>query len=104
MNNLSGLRHVVLCAFRADCPAEQRAELLREFALLREKIAAVRHFEHGVNNSPEGLSDGYTDCFTLLFDGTEGRDAYLLDPAHLRFVELLKPWLAKALVVDYLPQ
>ncbi|MDC8755984.1 Dabb family protein [Janthinobacterium fluminis] len=98
-----GLRHLVLCTFRTDISDEQYALLVREFARLKEAIPVVRHFEHGLNNSPEGLADGYTDCFTLLFDGVAGRDAYLLDPAHLRFVELLKPWLAKVLVVDYVP-
>ena len=32
------------------------------------------------------------------------RDVYLTHAAHLAFVELLKPWLARVLVFDYLPQ
>lgn len=104
MNQTNGLRHIVLCAFRADISSEQHALLVREFAALKDAIAGVRHFEHGINSSPEGLSDGYTDCFTLVMDDAGARDAYLIDPVHLRFVELLKPWLAKVLVVDYLPE
>ncbi|MET3130006.1 hypothetical protein AAKU55_000247 [Oxalobacteraceae bacterium GrIS 1.11] len=103
MHSIAGLRHIVLCAFRADISEQQRSLLIREFALLKESIAAVRHFECGRNCSPEGLADGFSDCFTLHFDDAAGRDAYLVDPAHLRFVELLKPWLAKVLVVDYAP-
>lgn len=104
MNQTDGLRHIVLCAFRDDTPAQQLDLLTREFALLKEYIAQVRHFECGLNSSPEGLNDGFTHCFTLIFDDAAGRDAYLVDPAHLRFVELLKPSLAKVLVVDYAPQ
>jgi hypothetical protein len=103
MNQTDGLRHIVLCAFRDDASDQQIALLTREFALLKEHIAHVRHFECGINSSPEGLADGFTHCFTLHFDGAAGRDAYLVDPAHLRFVELLKPSLAKVLVVDYAP-
>lgn len=100
----NGLRHIVLCAFLDDTPEQQLALLAREFALLKEHIAQVRHFECGVNVSLEGLADGFTHCFTLTFDDAAGRDAYLVDPAHLRFVELLKPSLAKVLVVDYAPR
>ena len=103
MNQTEGLRHIVLCAFRDDATEQQIALLTREFALLKERISQVRHFECGVNNSPEGLADGFTHCFTLTFDGAPQRDAYLVDPAHLRFVELLKPSLAKVLVLDYTP-
>ncbi|MFM9433415.1 hypothetical protein ACFDR9_000452 [Janthinobacterium sp. CG_23.3] len=103
MNQTEGLRHIVLCAFRDDATEQQVALLRREFALLKEYIPQVRHFECGVNVSPEGLADGFTDCFTLTFADAAGRDAYLIDPAHLRFVELLKPSLAKVLVVDYAP-
>ncbi|HAT31357.1 MAG TPA: stress responsive protein [Janthinobacterium sp.] len=103
MNDLHGLRHIVLCAFRDDTSEQQRESLVREFALLKEYIAVVRHFEYGINSSPEGLADGFTHCFTVHFDGAPERDAYLIDPAHLRFVELLKPSLAKVLVVDYAP-
>jgi hypothetical protein len=95
------LCHIVLCAFRDGAAERELALLTREFALLKDRIAHVRAFEYGVNVSPEGLADGFTHCFTLTFDDAAGRDAYLVDPAHLRFVELLKPALAKVLVVDY---
>ncbi len=101
MENSACLRHVVLCAFREATSAEQIAFITREFSLLKEKIGEVRHFECGTNNSPENLNDGYTHCFTLHFQNEKGRDAYLAHPAHLDFVELLKPSLAKVLVVDY---
>lgn len=103
MNDQSGLRHIVLCAFKAETPASQREQLVAGFARLRDSIAQVRAFECGVNRSPEGLDDGYTHCFTLGFDGAAARDAYLVHPAHLSFVEQLKPWLGKVLVFDYEP-
>lgn len=103
MQNQAGLRHLVLCAFNDGISVQQLALLVREFGALKESIAEIRHFEYGVNSSPEGLNDGYTHCFTLIFDGARERDAYLVAAPHLRFVALLQPWLAKALVLDYLP-
>jgi hypothetical protein len=101
MEHSANLRHIVLCAFQEGTPAERLALIIREFSLLEEKIEQVRHFECGVNNSPENLNDGLTHCFALSFDNEKERDAYLAHPAHLAFVELLKPCLAKVLVVDY---
>lgn len=103
MQNQAGLRHLVLCAFKDDIGEQQQALLVREFGALKQAIPEIRHFEYGVNSSPEGLNDGYTHCFTLIFDSARDRDAYLVAAPHLRFVELLQPWLAKALVFDYLP-
>lgn len=101
MENSAPLRHIVLCAFRAEMPAAKLAMIAREFSLLKDKIEEVRHFECGLNNSPENLNDGYTHCFTLHFTNEKDRDAYLVHPAHLEFVDMLKPALAKVLVVDY---
>jgi hypothetical protein len=101
MTSTNMLRHMVLCKFTDDASALQCAEIVADFAVLPAKIACIRHFEAGINNSPEGLSQGYTHCFRLDFDDEVARDAYLIDPAHLAFVERLKPWLAQVLVVDY---
>ena len=104
MENSAQLRHIVLCAFREEIPAAQLALIAGEFSLLQNKIAEVRHFEFGLNNSPENLNDGYTHCFTLHFKNEKERDVYLVHPAHLDFVDKLTPALAKVLVVDYFPR
>lgn len=103
MQHDNGLRHIVLCAFSDDMSEQQGDFLVRAFAALKDVISEIRHFEHGLNTSAEGLNDGYTHCFTLTFETACGRDAYLVAEAHLRFVEQLKPWLAKVLVFDYQP-
>ena len=101
MQPTSTLRHLVLCRFIDGTAAEQCARIVEDFASLPLKIAGIRHFESGLNNSPEGLNQGYTHCFRLDFDDEAARDAYLIAPAHLAFVERLKPWLAAVLVFDY---
>ncbi len=95
------LRHLVLLRFSDHVSAEKRAELEAAFCRLPEKIAEVQSLEWGTNVSPEGLSKGFTHCFSLSFAGERERDAYLPHPAHLAFVESLKPCLADVLVIDY---
>ncbi|WP_425253888.1 Dabb family protein [Janthinobacterium sp. NFX145] len=98
------LRHIVLCDFLEDITPAKHAELVYEFSQLKHRIPGVLQFEWGPNVSSEGLDDGFTDCFTLTFDGASARDVYLAHPAHLAFVDLLKPWLGRVLVFDYQPR
>jgi hypothetical protein len=95
------LRHVVLFQFK---PTSSRADVQRlvdAFRKLPSQIDVIADFEYGVNNSPEGLDGGLTHCFLLTFKSEADRAVYLPHPAHLAFVEILKPHLEKATVVDY---
>ncbi len=98
------LRHVVLFKFKDGTPQEKVDEIAAAFAGLPKEIDAVIDFEWGTNNSPEGLADGLTHCFFVSFASEEGRAAYLPHAAHQKFVDLLKPHLDKAVVVDYWTQ
>jgi len=95
------LRHVVLFAFKDSATAEQIADIEKAFAGLKSEITQIEDFEFGTNNSPEGLSQGFTHCFLVTFKSETDRDAYLPHAAHQAFVAKLKPILDKALVVDY---
>ena len=95
------LRHVVLFAFKDDAAFEDVDAVVNGFAALPASIPGIAAYEWGTNVSPEGLNDGFTHCFTLTFNSAEDRDAYLVHPAHQRFVETLGTCLAKSLVLDY---
>ena len=71
------------------------------FVALPSKIAEIKDFEWGLNNSPEGLDKGFTHCFFLTFDSEEGRAVYLPHPAHKAFGKVLGPHLEDVLVLDY---
>lgn len=101
MTHNKTLRHIVLFSYTPETTQEQRRRIADDFASLPEKIAGVCDFEYGINCSPEHLNHDFEYCFTLTFESEGARDAYLVHPAHQAFVESLKPWLAKALVVDY---
>ena len=96
------LKHVVLFKFKDDATPSNIKKVEDAFRALPGKINTVKDFEWGINNSPEGLNQGFTHCFLVTFDDDKGRQTYLVHPDHLAFVEVLKPYLDKALVIDYL--
>jgi lysophospholipase L1-like esterase len=95
------LRHVVLFKFKKEITPEQIKEVEVAFAALPKKIPEIQSFEWGTNNSPEGLSKDFTHCFLVTFRDEKGRAVYLPHPEHLKFVDLVKPRLEEAFVVDY---
>lgn len=95
------LRHVVIFKFKDASSAQEIQKVVDGFRELKSKIPQIASFEFGTNNSPEGLNDGFTHCFLVTFKSEKDRDAYLPHPAHKAFVELLKPHLDKAMVIDY---
>ena len=99
--NDSVLRHVVLFQFSEDASDSDIKKVEEAFSDLPAKIDAIKDYEWGTNNSPEGLNDGLTHCFLVTFASEEDREIYLPHPAHLAFVEVLKPHLKKVTVLDY---
>jgi len=95
------LRHVVLFKFKDDASAADVQKVEDAFRQLKPKINLIKDFEFGKNNSPEKLDQGFTHCFFVTFASEKDRDDYLVHPDHKAFVEVLKPYLDKALVVDY---
>ncbi|MCC2958125.1 Dabb family protein [Massilia sp. IC2-477] len=98
------LRHVVLFAFKADAGQDAIDAVVSDFAKLPAAIPGIQAYEWGTNVSPEGLNNGFTHCFTLTFGSDADRDAYLVHPAHERFVGTLGGALERSLVVDYWTQ
>lgn len=96
------VQHVVCFKFKEGTTEAQIAAMEKEFAALKEKVEGMVAFEHGKNNSPEGLHKGFTHCYIATFKNTEARDAYLPHPAHKEFVEKhLKPILEDVFVIDF---
>lgn len=95
------LRHVVLFKFKDSSTPEQVKEVEDAFRKVPKQIKEVKGFEWGTNNSPEGLSQGFTHAFFVSFDSEAGRDIYLPHPDHKAFVKVLEPHLDKVLVIDY---
>jgi hypothetical protein len=101
----SAVRHLVIFKYRPDATEAQISEITTAFRDLQNRIPGILSFEHGVNNSPEGLNLGFTHAYTLTFESAAARDAYLPHPAHATFGELLNRLGAveEVFVVDYVP-
>lgn len=95
------LRHVVLLAFTPEATADDIRGVERAFAALPGQIDAIRDFEWGRDVSIEGKAEGFTHCFFVTFADEAGRAVYLPHPAHAAFGQILRPHLAKVLVLDY---
>ncbi len=95
------LRHVVCVKFKEGVSKAQTERVIKAFAALPGKIPQIKEFEHGANNSPEGLNKGFTHCFTITFASEKDRDIYLPHPSHLEFVKIIKPILDEVFVIDY---
>ncbi|WP_261395012.1 Dabb family protein [Membranihabitans marinus] len=95
------LRHVVLFGFKEDATPADIRKVEEAFSALPGKIPQIKDYEWGINNSPEGLNDGLTHCFLVTFESEDDRAIYLPHPEHKAFVDVLKPHLEKAVVVDY---
>ena len=96
------LRHAVFFRFKETSSEKDVQTVVDAFAALPEKIDAIIDFQAGINNSPEGLHDGFTHCFLLTFKDEAGRDLYLPHPAHTgEFASKLRPHLEDVFVIDY---
>lgn len=97
-------RHVVLFKFKDDAPAAEIEKVEKAFTALKGKIDVIQSYEWGINESPEGLDDGFTHCFFVTFKNKEDLKKYLPHPAHKEFGAMLKGLIDKVLVVDFVPK
>lgn len=95
------LRHVVLFKFKDSSTPDDIKAIEEAFRNLPKKISQIKGYEWGLNNSPEGINQGFTHCFFLTFDSEADRAIYLPHPDHKAFGSVLGPHLDKVLVVDY---
>ncbi|OIQ38547.1 MAG: hypothetical protein BM563_05805 [Bacteroidetes bacterium MedPE-SWsnd-G1] len=99
--NDTKLRHVVLFKFKDSATKEEVKVANDAFLALPDKIAEIKDFEWGLNNSPENHHQGLTHCYILTFESEEDLAVYLPHPDHKAFGEILGPILDKVVVVDY---
>lgn len=102
MPKQSILRHIVMYSFKESTTDAEVEEVVKAFCALPGRIPEVIGFEHGINSSPEGKSEGFTHCFLVSFRDANARDVYIAHPAHQEFVNLVKERREKVIVLDYL--
>jgi hypothetical protein len=58
-------------------------------------------FETGTNASGEEKSQGLTHAFPISFRSEKDREAYLVHPAHLDYLRVVRDRREKVIVFDY---
>ena len=99
------VRHVVVFKYKPEATEAQIQEITDAFKALEDQIPGIIGFEHGINNSPEGLNQDFTHVYLMTFENAEARDTYLPHPKHAAFGEILmgSGIFDGAFVVDYTP-
>ena len=94
-------KHIAFFQFKDDCTAADIAEVWQIIEALPSQIPGILNLSWGPNTSSEGLSDGFTHSFVMLFESAAARDAYLPHPAHQSAVSRVVPRLARVIVCDH---
>ena len=98
------LYHVVAVKFKVTATPQQIKDVQDAFADLKTKIPVIQSLHWGTNVSKENRNKGFTHCFVLTFVSEKDRDAYLKDPAHKAFGQVLGPVMDDLLVIDFVSQ
>ena len=94
-------RHIVLFKFKDSATSEQVKTVEDAFRKLSTEVPTITGYEWGTNVSPENKNEGFTHCFHVTFKDKAGLEVYLPHPAHDAFKAVLRPYLDKVLVIDY---
>lgn len=95
------LYHVVAIKFKPGATPGQIKNVQDAFAELKTKIPLIQSLHWGTNVSKEKRNKGFTHCFVLTFASEKDRDAYLKDPAHKAFGQVLGPVAEDIFVIDF---
>ncbi|WP_111710101.1 Dabb family protein [Lutibacter citreus] len=95
------LRHMVNLKYKADATEKQIIEAEKAFVNLKNEIPEIANIEWGINDSAEGVSKGFTHCFTITFKNEHAREVYLFHKAHLDLVSKIGPIIEDVFVMDY---
>jgi len=100
------IRHLVIFHIRPGATPEQVKSFTDHFRALKDNIPGIIAFEHGENNSPEGMNRGLNHVYMLTFQDAAARDAYLPHQEHKKFIELNATMgiTDEVFVIDYAPE
>ena len=98
---MPNVKHIGFFKFNPECTEEDIAEVWRVIENLPRKIPGILDLTWGVNDSTEGLSEGFTHSFVMLFENAAEKENYLPHPVHQAAVDVVVPHLEKVIVCDH---
>src|SRR5689334_1811202 len=95
------IKHIAFFKFKPACSEQDIAEVWRTIESLPCDIPGILNLSWGTNISTEGLDQGYTRSFVMVFENLAARDAYLPHPAHVAAKAIVVPKLESVIVLDH---
>jgi len=95
------VKHVALLKFKEGTSQDQIDDVFNQLLDLSENVSGIDDYVAGPNNSPEGLTEGFTHGFVMTFHDAAARDAYLTNADHERFKGNALPVIDKLVVFDF---
>ena len=89
------IKHIVLLKFKQDTSEAQIENLMNDLANLKLELSGIEEFSWGKYNSHEGLNQGFTHGFEMLFTNSHYRDDYLTHPKHCKIAYSIHQHLEK---------
>ena len=94
------VHHLVLVKFKPGQDG-QAAPLFAALAALQAKLPGMLGYRFGTNVSPEGLNQGFTHGFVMIFTDAAARDRYLVHPDHEKVKAIYLPHVYEVIVFDF---
>jgi hypothetical protein len=98
---MPSLKHIAVAKFKAGTNARQITGFFEAIGSLREQVPGILDYSWGANNSPEGLSQGFTHALVMTFRDAAAREDYLHHPAHEKAKHGILPFVEAVVVIDY---
>jgi len=98
---LAKIQHIALITFKSGTSDSKIAELFTALRNLRDVIPGLERFSGGPYSSPEGMNQGFTHGFVMIFTDASARDRYLPHPEHERVKDLVLPFVENVVVFDF---
>jgi hypothetical protein len=98
---MARVNHIALFKFKDGVTEEQIDQAFEQLLDLSEEIPGIENFVSGANSSPEGLNQGYTHGFVMVFTDAAARDGYLAHPEHEKVKEAVLPMVESVVVFDF---
>jgi stress responsive alpha/beta barrel protein len=99
--NMPKVKHIALLKFKDGTAPEQVDQVFEKLLELSESIDGIEDYVSGSNNSPEGLSQGYTHGFVMTFRDAAARDSYLTHSDHERVKTEVLPSVESVVIFDF---
>lgn len=98
---MPAIKHIVLLKFKPTTTDKIIKDLFRQLDELKGLIPGIRSFVWGPYSSDEGMHQGYTHGFVMVFESAKHRDDYLPHPEHERVKSAIIPNIDDVIAFDF---